>query len=78
MSARYSPRVETARLDEWSCSPSAVNTACGTSSGILDGRELHEPHAVGVLAGALPSRPEGELGLAHAADAGERQQPGRG
>ena len=45
--------------------------------GILDRRELHEPHAVWVLPGALPSGPEGELGLAHAAHTGERQQPGR-
>ena len=46
--------------------------------GILDRRELDEPHAIGVLAGALPPGPEGELGLAHAAHPGERQQPGRG
>ena len=44
---------------------------------ILHGRELHEPHPVGVLAGVLPSRPEREPGLAHAADAGERHEPCR-
>ena len=55
-----------------------MNTACGTSSGSWIGRQLDEPHAVGVLAGALPAGPQGELGLADAAGAGERQQPGRG
>ena len=78
MSARYSLRVETAQLDEWSWRPSAVNTACDDELGVLDGRQLDEPDAIGILAGALAAGPEGEFGLAHAAGPGERQQPGRG
>ena len=46
--------------------------------GILDGRQLDEPDAVGVLADALPAGPQCELGLADAAGTGECQQPGRG
>ena len=46
--------------------------------GVLDGRQLDEPDAIGILAGALSTGPQGELCLADTAGARERQQPGRG
>ena len=50
----------------------------GDELGVLDGRQFDEPDPIGVLASALPSGSKGELGLADAAGAGERQQPRRG
>ena len=52
--------------------------ACDDELRVLDRRQLDEPDAIGVLAGALSSGPQGELGLADTAGAGERQQPRRG